>query len=252
MLQRLNGPLLILIAALLWGTDSLYRFPTSSSVDATFIVLIEHIAGFAVLLPWVWFKHRNELFKLGWKGWLSSFIVGAGGGAVATVLFTASFKYLNPSVTILLQKLQPVFVVILAFLFLGERPPAKFYLWALLALGAGFVLSFPDLDVTFLADPNNLHARGMIYALVAAMIWAVSTVAGRSLLMRTSPTVATFWRYGFGLGTLVTIMFAANISADMASISSQPMIMALLYLSFVTGLIPSSSIMPVWPKPRPT
>ena len=41
------------------------------------------------------------------RRWLAVAFCGAGGSALATILFTASFHYVNPSVTILLQKLQP-------------------------------------------------------------------------------------------------------------------------------------------------
>jgi DME family drug/metabolite transporter len=239
MLERGTGPLLIALAALLWGTDSLYRFPAASNLDPTYIVFWEHVLGLAVLFPWIWLKQRPAMFRLGGiKGWLSAMIAGVGGGAIATVLFTASFRWLNPSVIILLQKLQPVFVILLAGLFLGERPPRSFYPWAAVALVAGFVLSFPDLDLSFLSS-DSLHAKGVTYALGASLIWSVTTVAGRALLKRTTPGLATFWRYSFGTLTLMAIMMAAGISADPAPVwSSQSNLVAMLYLSFVTGLIP--------------
>ncbi|MGK5085438.1 DMT family transporter [Bdellovibrionota bacterium FG-1] len=236
---HLSGPILITIAALLWGTDSLFRFPTAGAIDPTLIVFIEHAIGLLLLAPWIWSRHRGEMFKLSLKEWLCAFIVGAGGGALATVLFTASFRFLNPSVSILLQKLQPVFTVLLAYALLGERPVAKFYFWALIALGAGFVLSFPDLDTRFLYEHGSIHAKGVIYALSAAGIWSVSTVFGKKLLVSISPAVATFWRYTFGIFTLATILHLAQVPPpSIAVLTSQSMIFALLYLSIVTGLIP--------------
>jgi len=236
-----TGPLLVVIAALLWGTDSLFRFPTSGTLDPTFIVFCEHFAGILILLPWILLRDNKGLFKLGLVGWLTAFICGAGGGAIATVLFTASFRYVNPSVTVLLQKLQPVFVVLLAFLFLGERPARKFYPWALLAMAAGFVLSFPDLDVSFLRERGNLHAKGVIYALASSVIWGFSTVAGRSLLARATPGIATFWRYAFGLLTLTAILafWVGGFHASVATmLSSRETMLALLYLTVVSGVIP--------------
>ncbi len=235
------GPLLVLAAALLWGTDSLFRFPTAESLDPTFIVFCEHLAGILMLLPWIALKSRRGLFDLGWKGWFTSFIVGAGGGAIATVLFTASFRYVNPSVTVLLQKLQPVFVVLLAFAFLGERPARKFYPWAAVALAAGFVLSFPDLDVSFLREHGSLRAKGVIYALASCIIWGFSTVAGRSLLTRTTATIATFWRYFFGLLTLTVILlvWVGGVHASFGILlGSRETMVALVYLSVVSGLVP--------------
>ena len=239
MLNRLSGPFLVLIAALLWGTDALFRFPTSATLDPTFIVFCEHLCGILILTPWVLSRQRPQLFKLGFKGWFASFITGAGGGAIATVLFTASFRYINPSIAILLQKLQPIFVVLLAYAFLGERPARKFYPWALVALAAGFLLSFPDLDVSFLRERGNRHALGVIYALSACAVWGISTVAGRSLLTRTGAGVATFWRYFFGFITLVSILWIAHIPTRFGTVfSSHETMVALAYLSVVSGVIP--------------
>lgn len=239
MIEKWGGPLLVMVAALLWGTDSLFRFPAVRLLDPTVIVFIEHVVGIAALAPFVFRRHGGSLFKLGAKEWLCCLIIGGGGGAIATVLFTAAFRYLNPSVVILLQKLQPVFTVLFAGIFIGERPEGNFYPWAAVALGAGLVLSFPDFDFGFMLESGNLHAKGVIYALSAAGIWSVSTVAGKRLLQGTPPAVATFWRYGFGTGALVAILWLASVPMPAAdALTSKSMLIALAYLSFMTGLFP--------------
>jgi drug/metabolite transporter (DMT)-like permease len=244
MLERSRGPLLILLAALLWGTDSLFRFPSVDTMDPTYIVFVEHVAGIVVLSPWL-LKYGaggsgalGGLFALGWLEWVCAVIVGACGGAIATVLFTASFRYVNPSVAVLLQKLQPIFTVLLAFVLLGERPARKFYPWAVVALAAGFVLSFPDLNLGFLREPGNLHARGLAYALGASVLWGITTVVGRRLLLKATPTAATFWRYFFGTCMLGIILAAAGIPVTAEPLLHTRTLIALAYLSFVTGIIP--------------
>lgn len=110
---------------------------------------------------------------------------------------------------------------------------------AAVALAAGFVLSFPDLDVSFLSEHGNLHAKGVIYALTACALWGISTVAGKSLLQRTTAGIATFWRYFFGLVTLVAILWAAHIHVDMSAVvGSREILIALAYLSVISGVIP--------------
>ncbi len=114
------------------------------------------------------------------------------------MLFTASFHHLNPSVTILLQKFQPLIVVLTAYLFLGERPERRYFLWAPIALVAAIVLTFPDSQPQIALPRAWTHARGGVaYALGAAAIWAVSTTLGKAVLRGRGVILTTFWRYAF-------------------------------------------------------
>ena len=234
-----NGSLLISFSALLWATDALVRFHAIDKVDPTMIVLIEHILAVLVMIPLIINKFGKEAFALSPQQWIASALTGFGGSALALVYFTASFAYVNPSVAVLLQKFQPVMVVVIAFFILGERPNSKFYFWSIIALAAGVVLSFPNLDFNFI-NSVDLHSKGIRYALLAALMWAISTVAGKILLKKTSPTLATFWRFFFGLVGLSFIsIFSENHSTSFnwALLSSGSTPWALLYLSLVPGLL---------------
>jgi drug/metabolite transporter (DMT)-like permease len=251
-LKTLSGPLLVGFAAFLWATDALIRYPAIDQVDPTFIVFIEHALAVLILFPWLYFKNRNEILSLSPKEWLAAIFSGMGGSAIGTVFFTASFLYINPSVAVLLQKLQPVMVVLIAYLFLGERPDRKFYIWGLVALGAAIVLSFPDMNFRFLTGGMDIESKGVQYAFGAALLWAASTVSGKILLKKTSTAVAVFWRFFFGLIALIFLMAAAktgnpfaspgahtSVSAMLGSFwnPSSPMMLSVLYLSLVPGLL---------------
>lgn len=231
-----SGPLLVGLAALLWATDTLVRYPTTKQIDPTFIVLVEHILAVLILLPWLIFKQRGSLFALNSKEWFAAFFSGIGGSAIAFLLFTASFLYVNPSVSILLQKLQPVMVVLIAYLFLRERPAKKFYFWGVVALAAGIALSYPNVNFKFFTGNSNIHTKGIQYALCAALLWAASTVSSKILLARTPAAVATFWRFFFGLLALAGMIALENNMPSLNSLD-QSSIFALFYLSLVPGLL---------------
>ncbi len=231
-----SGPLLVGLAAFLWATDALTRYPVSGKVDPTWIVLVEHIIAILVLAPWIVMKHRDSIFSLNLKEWFAAVFSGVGGSALGTLFFTASFLYVNPSVSVLLQKLQPVMVVIIAYIFLGERPVKKFYFWSIIALGAGIALSFPDFNFKFLNEGVSLHSKGIQYSLGAGILWAASTVSGKILLQRTPPAVATFWRFFFGCIALAVVQGLANEIPDWKWISDGPLFLSLIYLSVVPGL----------------
>lgn len=241
-LSALTGPALIGVAAMLWATDAIFRLPALQTLDPVSIVLVEHLICLVPLLLWTFGKWRRGTLKLKWYDWVLSFLIGAGGSALATLFFTASFRYVNPSVTILLQKLQPVLVVLFAHLFLKERPKNGFLGWAVAAFLSAFVLSFPDLDFSFLFGGFDLRSRGTLYALGAASLWALSTVAGKVVLRRTGPDVMTFWRYAFGtlaLGALLKLGDGADGFVKTASLvsSSTPLLGALVYMALIPGLV---------------
>jgi drug/metabolite transporter (DMT)-like permease len=234
--SSLVGTLLIGIAATLWATDSLFRAPAVQAVHPTFIVLFEHVIGASILLVWTFFKERKSLFGHSFKTWFSLFFIGFGGSAFATVLFTASFRYINPSIAILIQKLQPIVVILFAFLFLGEKPKQSFWGWAVLSIIAALVVSFPNLNFHFLTQGIDLHSQGVIYALLAAALWGAATVAGKSVTSSLSPTIVTFWRYSFGLSALLMLFFVGGDSFPTSALHQPSTLKALIYIAFFPGL----------------
>lgn len=236
-MRQLAGPSLVGLAALLWATDTPFRLPTIQKIDVVHLVLFEHLVGTAALVLWALARKKQDLLRLKFADWLCALAIGVGGSALATVLFTASFRHINPSLTILLQKIQPVLVVLLSFALLKERPREGFYKWALLALAAATVLSFPDFNFSFLRGGIDFHSLGVIYALGAAALWALSTVLGKLILRRNSPGTVTFWRYLFGLLTLMTLAFISGGALPEGIASDTGVLWALLYISLIPGLL---------------
>ena len=234
--KNLHGPFLVGMAAFLWATDALVRYPAIETIDPGVIVFVEHVLAVLILLPWILYRYRNQLFALNKREWLSAMFSGAAGSAIATLFFTASFRYINPSVAVLLQKLQPIMVVVIAYLLLGERPAKKFFIWGLVALAAGIVLSFRDFNFNFLSQGFNLHSVGIQYAFGAALIWAASTVSGKFLLKKTPPTLAAFWRFFFGFIAVTLLLGLSNKMPSIHIFESSNTVFFLIYLSLIPGL----------------
>ena len=181
------GPLLIFIAAMLWATDAPFRYHLTRTLDSSFIVLAEHFVNILLILPFI-IAGWKEIKVLNWKQWLSVLAIGIGASAVASILFTKTFSYVNPSVAIVLQKLQPLIVISLAALFLKEQLGKRFWLWALLALLGAYAISFPDfVPRLYYGEVWNPNAIGVFLALGAASLWGLGTVLGRYLLRPAIP-----------------------------------------------------------------
>ena len=197
------GPWFVAFAALLWAGDAPFRKFLTQDLTSTTIVLMEHIviAPFALALLFGRFK---ELARFSWKEWASVVFIALGGSALATILFTQSFHYVNPSVSILLQKVQPFIAIALAALLLKEKMSKQFWLWALVGIFGAYLITFPELKVSGLQFAGG--TLGILAALGAAFFWAGSTVLGRFMLKKASFQLMTGLRF---LGALFFLFLIA-------------------------------------------
>lgn len=182
------GTLLVILACVFWGIDTLIRYPlVEKGINPIHIVFYEHCILTLIfsmgLLPQI--KRLGEL-KL--ADVFSFLVIGGLGSAIATVAFTESFQYLNPSLVILLQKLQPVVAIMLAAIILKEEIQKQFIIWAVVCLIGGLLVSSPDIERFYILMVNNfgevssdVALKG--YGLVGVSIvgWGATTVFGKRL-----------------------------------------------------------------------
>ncbi len=207
-----TGPWLIVVAALMWAVDAPFRKFLTQDLSSTTIVFMEHIT-IAILVFVFLSRYLRELGNLTWKEWLAVVFIAFGGSALATVFFTQSFHYVNPSVAILLQKLQPFFAILLAVLVLKEKLTSRFWLWAILGVFGAYLITFPELKVSGFALSSG--ALGALFALLAAFFWGGSTVFGRFVLRRISFQAMTAVRF---LSALVFLLFLETTYGKLSEI----------------------------------
>lgn len=245
------GAVLIILCTILWATDAIFRVPLAQSLNASTIIFVEHLICVIATFP-LFLVKRKETRALGAKGWLAVAFVGVMGSALGTYFFTASYKYINPSVTILLQKLQPMFAVLGARLILRERPRGSFYLWAVVALVASAMVSLPELWTLdeirnlfpSLRTQNTARDKGIAFAVSAAFVWGVGTVFGKWITGRVSFPVTSFLRFAFGLlgisALLATNVFPMDMLLSNLFVyfhSDKKALAAVLYMGLVPGVL---------------
>ncbi len=199
------GIVLVILGSVLWGTDSLFRRPLSQGLSPITIVFLEHAILVLVMLPLL-LRARKEVAKLNIKDWVALVFIAVGGSVAATALFTYAIKYGNPSVTVLLQKTQPFFTIMLARWLLAERPGMWF--WALLppALTGAYLVAAPDWRSGFALNPG--HPSFVIAAIAASCLWGASTVFGRYIVARLPVLTLTGLRFALALPVLLILYFA--------------------------------------------
>lgn len=186
------GPILIVIAALLWALDGLLRRNLYALPPLT-IVTLEHAIGALFLIPTLWLS-KQRIQQITRQEWSVLSLTALLSGLIGTVLFTAALlqvNYLPMSIVFLLQKLQPVFVFAAAVIVLKERIKPVQLIWSAIALTAGFFMTFPT--GTVMLAGNTMVAALM--ALGAAAAWGTSTVFSRWLLLRLPANTTTALRF---------------------------------------------------------
>lgn len=226
----------VILGAALWATDTIFRHPMTQKISATTIVFLEH--GFAVLVSGIWlFLVQRKKMNLELLPLAGSALVGVLGSALATVFFTMSFQFVNPTVSILLQKIQPIVVILFSWVFLGEKLPFRFFGWALVAIIAAFGVSFPSGIRSEELVESQLS--GVILALAAAFFWAVSTVIGKLSLKKLTGSELTWWRFLFGFLTLWAMVHwipQSRIEVPLVTADSSIML-SIFFMALVPGFM---------------
>ncbi|HEX4696822.1 MAG TPA: DMT family transporter [Candidatus Udaeobacter sp.] len=237
------GPWLVGLGAALWGTESAWRIPLNELFDAKVIVFWEHVFILIMFLP-ILIPRLHEISKIRARTWGYLLFSGFAGSAVGTIFFTLALKYGNPTVVNVILNIQPVISTIGAFLLFGDRLARRFFLYAGIAVLAGIFVSVANptmIGVSFERAGLNV---GTGYALICALFWGLSTVAGRGVMIGMSLRIASSMRIVVGL-TCMTLILLAYGKLDSAALwpaaaqaHATKAIVLLILLASVSGGIP--------------
>ncbi len=200
-----TGPIFILIAATLWAFDGLIRQHLYTLPPIT-IIFFEHLIGLIILSPFVYkYVLKTRLTKREW--WLVV-LVAILSGLFGTLWFTAALgkvHFISISVVFLLQKLQPIFAISTASIFLKEKFDNRYIKWALLAIISAYFVTFNNGIVNFATGEGTIIAA--LYALGAAFAWGSSTTFSKMLLGKIDFKVSTFYRFLVTVLVVLPVLF---------------------------------------------
>ncbi len=196
--EAIVGGLAVSIAAVLWGLDGVVLTPQLYSLDVSYVVFIFHVLPFLLMNVFL-YKQYKYVPSFTVRDVLIFSAVAVFGGAIGTLaivkaLFLVNFQKLT--VVILLQKLQPVFSILLAWILLKEKIDKRFIIWAVVAILAGYSLTFGFSFPERVANDHDLFGASL-YAVLAAFSFGSSTVFSKMLLGKYKFGTTTFYRYGF-------------------------------------------------------
>lgn len=233
--SKKTAPLFVIIAASLWGVDGVVLRPALYSLPVPLVVFIE--SGIVALLisPFVIGKYRHQLKEITKKEWLIFLGIAVFGGAVGTMAITKALfyvNYINLSIVILIQKLQPVFALLLAAIFLREKLPRIFFLWAAIAVIGAYLMTFGMSLPNFDSGKETLEAA--LFALIAAVSFAASTVMSKRGLKNVGFQMATYLRFFLTTIIMLGIILAGNDISSFNEVSTSQLLIFLI-IAFTTG-----------------
>jgi len=218
---------LVACAAALWGTDGLLRKPLADVLPAASVVFWEHLIIVLLVIPFL--PSAVRAFRRATLRQQAALVaIGVGASAVATALFTAAFRLGDPVTPLVLQKLQPVFAVLAAYLLLAERVRAGYFAFAVPALAGAWLLAFKN--------PFDVHVTALkaaLFALGAAALWAGGTVLGRMVATTMAPRDVTVLRFAIGLPAAFVVL---NVTGAPLTVGWDNAV-GLILLAIVPGLL---------------
>lgn len=229
------APLFVIIAAALWGVDGIVLRPALYGLPVALVVFLETTCVSLLLTPFL-YRRLSIIKSLQPVDLLAFFGVAAVGGVAGTLAITKALFYVNfvnLSVVVLIQKLQPVFAIFLAAVLLRERPSPRFIFWASLAIVGAYLMTF-GLDLpNFHTDDKITEAA--VYALIAAASFGCSTVFSKRALQNVSFAFATYFRFIIASIISFFVVIILGVLPQVPSISSTQWGFLLMIVFLVGG-----------------
>ena len=231
---KLFSPVFVIIAASLWAVDGIVLRPSLYSLPVTLVVFVESSIVALILTPF-FRKYFSVIRSLTPKDWLAFIGVALFGGAIGTMAITKALfyvDYVNLSIVVFIQKMQPIFAIALAGIILKEKLKKEFFLWASIATFSAYLMTFglhlPNLDT---GDKTTLAA---LFALLAAASFGSSTVLSKRALRNVSYELGTYLRFSITSLIMLIIVLSSGTIASISQITNNQLWIFLL-IAFTTG-----------------
>ncbi len=232
--QVIRGTIAISISAILWGFDGVVLTPRLFNLNVVYVVFMLHFIPFVLMNVFLHkqYSHMRNFLR---QDYITFFLIALFGGTLGTIaivkaLFLVNFQQL--SVVVLLQKLQPIFAIILAWLILKEKLRKDFILWAGIAILSSYFLTFGFKLPNIESDPNTVYAA--LLALLAAFSFGSSTVFSKKILIAHNFITATFYRYFFTTIILLVLFLATGMFIEIEKTTNTNWLFFII-ISLTTG-----------------
>jgi drug/metabolite transporter (DMT)-like permease len=218
-----------------WGSTFLAIAVAVRDLPPFLSMALRHLAAGALVLAWVLAIRRRGHERLGWKQWRAALVFGGALFLLGHGLLAWAQQEVPSGIAALLVGTIPLWMAILAWMFLGERLGARAV--------AGLVLGFAGLAL--LVDPSGEQGAKPIGAL-AIVLGALAWSAGSIYSQRSALPKDTLLGAGMGMlagGILLSAVSLGRGEWDDAVFSADALL-ATAYMVVIGSLVGFSAY--VW------
>lgn len=232
--NEMKGTLFALTTALISGFSIIVNKVFIASIDPTVFTAVR-----AFIIGIVFFVialHRKDFQKRAGKiNWFAMLMIGLIGGAVAFLLFFTGLGLTTGGRAAFLHKTLPLYITLLAFLFLKEKITRK-QLGALALMFLGTVIIFSTK-----INPAELWANpslGDLLVISATFLWAIENIIARGVMLKKeSNYIVTFSRMFFGSIFLFLAVFYFSKANVLFMLTQEQIIKIIVSTLFLFGYV---------------
>ncbi len=213
------GTIFALIAAVISGIAIPINKLFIVSIDPLVFTAIRAVLigiGFFAISMWQSVSTHEKFRKVSWGYLLGIAVIG---GALAFYLFFSGLKLTTASSSAFLQKTIPLYVALLAFLFIGEKITRKmWYAIGIMLIGTIAIYASSGNPAQLWENPS----LGNIMIIAATVLWAVEAViAKKAMIIGESNFTVTFARMFIGGIMLLGLVVILGKTSALTDISVQ-------------------------------
>ena len=166
-----------------------------SSIGPLNLWLFRMIFAIFVFSPFV---KRKTLKNLSLRDWLNLLWLGVFAIGIGTSLFHIGLTHISAAEVAIVFSSNPLFVLLFSVVIYKERFPIRVYL--------GMALGFIAAIITSYIPGQFSHDLYALYIIIAAILFALYTVVGRSISQKTSSATLNGISFGIGIVTVLCLI----------------------------------------------
>jgi drug/metabolite transporter (DMT)-like permease len=219
----------LLLTTLIWGVTPVLLRSLSVGLGPADSLVIRYVPIALTCIVILAATGKWRIARADWPRLLVISIIGISGYSIASVF---AFATVPAGIGGLIYATQPLFIVMLAVVMLGERLTLAVLFGLALACVGTVLLVWDDVAAV---DPAQSYLAGIVLLLIACFAWSFYSVPGKVIIQRYGTLSIT--AMSLLIGTLPMLLLASPATIDTLQAMTLRQWLELLFLAFVSSFV---------------